>query len=563
MRINTLKIENFRGVKLGVLEFPCDSRVVCLIGPGDSTKSTILNAISWALWPTWNLSISDIDFFQSNTDVPIKIEATLSEIPDTLMTEDKFGLYLRGDISAENDEPISGHPPKITVKLEIDDSLEPQWSVICNRREPKQLSYKDRQQLSFGIVGASYSKDMDWSRNSVLHKFINPQSAVKKTLAPLMREITDKADFSELNGISDIISEVANIYGVQLIGDVVNRFSVQSSGSLSSVGLFNNDAPLSQSGLGSQRLLSMGMQIRSSNDGAILLIDEIETGLEPFRIRNLINELRNQHTERGQVFFTTHSQTALVEMRVSELLIIQSTDGTTYGKYISTGDINSDGRMQALLRRFPEAFLSRRIVICEGKTETGFIRALDNYLERCHGFRCASSGTYYVEGGGSDYLNRAILLKKCGYDISILVDSDRECDVKQKDAMRKEYQIPVFCWDNGNSIEEQIFKDVDHAIIEKLIQIAIRYDLKKTVIYDVSSITEINIAVDGCVTIGILNSDAKKLIGTIAKEKDWFKRIDSGEELGDVVFSVWDKISDSSATHRTLMSLINWVRNDG
>ena len=52
MRITNLEIINFRGIKNASIVFPRDERVVCLIGAGDSTKSTILQAIEWILWPS-------------------------------------------------------------------------------------------------------------------------------------------------------------------------------------------------------------------------------------------------------------------------------------------------------------------------------------------------------------------------------------------------------------------------------------------------------------------------------------------------------------------------------
>lgn len=64
MRITNLEIANFKGIKNAFITFPKDSRVVCLIGAGDSTKSTILQAIEWILWPSWNLPASDSDFFE-------------------------------------------------------------------------------------------------------------------------------------------------------------------------------------------------------------------------------------------------------------------------------------------------------------------------------------------------------------------------------------------------------------------------------------------------------------------------------------------------------------------
>ena len=81
MRITNLEIANFKGIKNAFITFPKDSRVVCLIGAGDSTKSTILQAIEWILWPSWNLPASDSDFFECDTTAPIVLRGTFTELP--------------------------------------------------------------------------------------------------------------------------------------------------------------------------------------------------------------------------------------------------------------------------------------------------------------------------------------------------------------------------------------------------------------------------------------------------------------------------------------------------
>ena len=56
-------------------------------------------------------------------------------------------------------------------------------------------------------------------------------------------------------------------------------------------------------GKGSKRLLSMAIQLALAKAGGIVLIDEIEQGLEPDRIRTIINKL--SQVETGQIFVTT------------------------------------------------------------------------------------------------------------------------------------------------------------------------------------------------------------------------------------------------------------------
>jgi len=50
---------------------------VCLIGPGDSTKSTILDAIDFALSSRWKIDFDDSDFFNGDTSQETLITVTV------------------------------------------------------------------------------------------------------------------------------------------------------------------------------------------------------------------------------------------------------------------------------------------------------------------------------------------------------------------------------------------------------------------------------------------------------------------------------------------------------
>lgn len=71
----------------------------------------------------------------------------------------------------------------------------------------------------------------------------------------------------------------------------------------------------------------MGLNINVHEKGTVLLIDEIESGLEPYRLRTLINELRNRFEEDGQIIMTTHSPTSLVELTIEEIFRVKSSAG--------------------------------------------------------------------------------------------------------------------------------------------------------------------------------------------------------------------------------------------
>ena len=62
-----------------------------------------------------------------------------------------------------------------------------------------------------------------------------------------------------------------------------------------------------------------------------------------------------------------------------------------------------------------------------------------------------------------------------------------------------------------------------------------------------------------------MGQDVQKSIGTIAKHKKvhWFKRIDLGESMGDVVFNNWNMIDAKSTLRKIMGDLYRWViRND-
>jgi len=84
-KIHTLKIENFHWIKKFEQEFASD--FVWLIWRWDSWKTTILKAISYVLYPNWNLSFYDTDFYNCIIDNNIVIEATLYDIPDKLLED--------------------------------------------------------------------------------------------------------------------------------------------------------------------------------------------------------------------------------------------------------------------------------------------------------------------------------------------------------------------------------------------------------------------------------------------------------------------------------------------
>jgi len=68
----------------------------CLIGPGDSGKSSVLEAIDLCLGARRSARFSDTDFHLLNVAHPIQITVTVGALPDELLNLDTYGEFLRG-----------------------------------------------------------------------------------------------------------------------------------------------------------------------------------------------------------------------------------------------------------------------------------------------------------------------------------------------------------------------------------------------------------------------------------------------------------------------------------
>ena len=566
MRLASLEVKNFRGIKNLKANFPIDSSVLFLIGAGDSTKSTVLTAISWLLRPSYYLEISDIDFYMGKTDQPIEINGSFVDFPKELIKENKYGFYLRKP-DVDLDSHISDEPDKdgkfcLTIQLSVDHLLEPTWNVVCNRLPPKQISANDRRKFSLRNIGENYSKDMVWSRSSILNKYVDSTDELQSLFLDTVRKAVKDADFKGLDVMLPKVLEISKKYGVP-VQNLKNKMIMYNGKFSSEVGLFDNNVPLSLFGTGTRKLLSMGLNIDQTNDASLFLIDELEIGLEPYRLKSVINHFRNMD-KKHQIIVTTHSPVALAEAQYNEIYIVHSDNNgiTSIIPLPHSDDFVSVNRLQANIRRWPQSFLAKKLIVCEGKTEIGLIRAFDNYLENKKSLRLAFYGVDTFLGEGDNVIINAIALYKCGYEVCVFMDNDKEKMVDEEKA--KEFGIPLFRWKKNNSVEDQIFEDVSPDLVKKIVELAKELNQKIDVINSIKSIAADCLDNNDEINISRLNYDIRKKLGNLAKNKDkcWFKRIDKGERLGKLIFDNIDnndKIPFDSDLTKTFKRLKAWA----
>jgi putative ATP-dependent endonuclease of OLD family len=192
VRIRKVEIRNFRSIR--TLDWAPSAGVNCLIGPGDSGKSTILDAIDLCLAARRTVSIADTDFHGLDVTQSISISLTVGGLPDALRSVEAYADFLRGFNPATGrveDEPHKDWETVLTLDLTVASDLEPVWSLFSLRAQQeglvRGLAWKDRLRLAPARLGNHPSSNLSWTRGSVLNR-LSEERAASAELARAARD---------------------------------------------------------------------------------------------------------------------------------------------------------------------------------------------------------------------------------------------------------------------------------------------------------------------------------------------------------------------------------------
>jgi putative ATP-dependent endonuclease of the OLD family len=331
LRIRHIEIRNFRGIK--DLSWRIKGTFNCIIGPGDACKTTILTALDYALSPRTALIFDDSDFFNQDVNQDIVIQVTLADWDEdhpsirNFFQESRFAQYKCGLANVGPlPEPQADGVVAVSISLRVDKSLEPKWSVVKGRDEGddhdrKPIYAADRAVLGLSRLDIFSDVHFTWGRNTILMRLsADNQENLGAVLSALVREmrqtdISRQQSIVECQTVADTIKEEAQNAGVKLSG-LSPKIDIQrQSMSAGAVSLHEDNVPLRNKGSGSKRLIGAAMQMKLHGGKNISLIDEIEVGLEPHRIRGLIYKLKKS---QQQIFATTHSSVVIRELSASD-----------------------------------------------------------------------------------------------------------------------------------------------------------------------------------------------------------------------------------------------------
>ena len=240
-RVRQIEICNFRCIQQ--MQWNPSPGINCLIGPGNSGKSSILEAIDFCLGARTALQFTDADFYGLDVSQPVVITITVGELDDALKSMEVYGNYLRSFNAATGqveDEPEAEAETVLSIRLIVGSDLDPVWSLVSERAETagqsRFLTWSDRARIAPTRVGALADHNLAWRRGSVLNRLSDERPEMAAALATAAREA--RAAFghladTQLGATLRVVEQTATELGIPIGGGLkamLDAHSVSFSG---------------------------------------------------------------------------------------------------------------------------------------------------------------------------------------------------------------------------------------------------------------------------------------------------------------------------------------------
>lgn len=464
--IRRLTIERFRGIK-SLRWNPADGMNV-ILGGGDAGKTTVLEAIALLLSPSNSLVLSEADYWQRDTDAEFVIQAIVS-LPANSDIHQQQKLSWPWDwngkdavlpVSADSsDDQPTPNEPVFRLQVRGTPELEIVWEIVQPNDAADLLSAALRRKIGVVRLGGDERNDRDLRLvyGSALDRLL-ADKGLRARIGQKVSDIDLQGQLGEeavesLKKLDDALKKESLPHKLELgltssqglsIGALVGLLA-ESSESVS--------LPLSSWGAGTRRMATLQIAAATESETRITLIDEIERGLEPYRVRKLVKALQ---AEDPQAFATTHSAVAISAADTAHLWYMDAAG--------QIGALPQD-KISAQQRRDPLTFLARLAVICEGPTEAGFLAVL---MERGIDGQYRDHGIHLADGQGNDQ-TLALLeaLAKSGLAFAGFADNEGSAPERWKN-LKTQLQNLLFQWPSAN-VEENVIAQIDEASLPELL----------------------------------------------------------------------------------------------
>jgi predicted ATPase len=186
-------------------------------------------------------------------------------------------------------------------------------------------------------IGEFLDRHLTWARGTALSRITSKGDDLASVLAQASRaarQTLNPNSLPVLQAAADRIKVLGQAVGVVPREKYQPHMDIQAidvhAGGLT---LHDGNIPIRRAGLGTRRLLALALQRDAMSKGGIALIDEVEHGLEPHRLRLLLRTLRTEYSQSqssnaacGQLIMSTHSSIVVDGLNVDQFRIVRITD---------------------------------------------------------------------------------------------------------------------------------------------------------------------------------------------------------------------------------------------
>jgi hypothetical protein len=261
---------------------------------------------------------------------------------------------------------------------------------------------------------------------------------------------------------------------------------------------------------------------------------------------------------------TTHSPVVLRELSGHQLFVVRAATDKHEVRAVGTAD-----DIQGTIRAYPDAFLAASVIVCEGASEVGLLRGLDQYRTANGHKSSTAEGAALVDCGGGDAdrpFRRAAAFHALGYRTAILRDND----IKPTPALEAAFMTDggkLVAWRDGCAVEDELFLSLTDDAVGKLIDRAIELhgpELVNEHIKSASQNTQNLTAIQCDALFDSVSPETRQILGKAARTKKigWFKSVTSMEDVARDILG--PDLANADASFRSRVDeIFDWVSNAG
>jgi len=417
---------------------------------------------------------SEHDYFEGDTSRGFMIEVLLGQLDDEVLKSwpaAPLWTWWAEDRRAQSDPDPDGEGV-LCVRAKGTDDLEIEHVVIDPSEGEMPLSPSKRQKFGLSTMGSAVTayRELRMSRGSLLSRNLDHEQLrglVTEAVQATRDNFNPSAEVIErLQQLSEALEKVAPGTGQLALA----LLSPRGQNLLGMVGLFTKRAesavPLSNAGLGTQQLALFTLsRLLIEGSSPLFVIDEIESGLEPFRQRDLVARIRETIGSEGQAFITTHSPAVIGELAIEELQRLDpSANGESRVASLPAG-------LERVRRGDPEALLCRLPVVVEGQTELGVLESLLEHQAGLRGTTLGAIGIRFVDGDGQPSAFKVTAaLRDAKQRFSAFLDTENTYKGKRAELMAAD-EVAFGTYTDARCLEGALAKQLPIDRLDRLIKI--------------------------------------------------------------------------------------------